>query len=239
MQSAYILQTHDNRRLFDGNVLGEIPLLAGSYSYKFQCMLPTSLPTSFEGIGLWYKFEFSFLVTNLSRKIILFNRWLLQWKKGEFGYIRYYTRVMVDIPLMPDQIYEQPFTVINAVNLNDDPALRVCELRRLLFIKNFNFSSITDSLVQLFVHSQAPVIVEKRKTFSPFLLCCCKSSRPMTIIAKVPYGGYTPSQTINLECNVKNDSDQPASKFTIKLVKVWTFFGCDEEQFNEFYLNRF
>ena len=42
-------QAFDESRLFDGIVLGEIPLLAGSYTYHFQCMLPPNLPTSFEG----------------------------------------------------------------------------------------------------------------------------------------------------------------------------------------------
>ncbi|XP_055327009.1 arrestin domain-containing protein 2-like [Sitodiplosis mosellana] len=143
---------------------GETRLLAGSYTYNFQCMLPPDLPSSFE---------------------------------GEFGYIRYCTRVVIDIPLLPDQTFEQLFTVIKAVNLNADPALR------------------------------APFIAERRKTFSPFLLCCFKSSPPMTILARIPVRGYTPGQVINLEINVKNESDQPASKFTIKLIKQVSYYVCE------------
>lgn len=44
---------------------------------------------------------------------------------GEFGYIRYTTSVVIDTPLLADQTFEQPFTVIKAVNLNADPSLRV------------------------------------------------------------------------------------------------------------------
>lgn len=55
-------------------------------------MLPTGLPTSFE---------------------------------GEFGYIRYTARVVLDIPLWPDTTFINPFTVIKAMDLNADASLRV------------------------------------------------------------------------------------------------------------------
>lgn len=53
-------QAFVERRLFDGIVLGEIPLLAGSYTYNFQCILPPSLPTSFEGISADFELNSNF-----------------------------------------------------------------------------------------------------------------------------------------------------------------------------------
>lgn len=45
--------------------------------------------------------------------------------EGDIGYIRYTARVVLDIPLWPDKHFEVPFTVIKAINLNDDPRLKV------------------------------------------------------------------------------------------------------------------
>lgn len=53
----------------------------GTYEYAFQCSLPTTLPTSFE---------------------------------GEFGFIRYTATVYLDRVMWPDQIFEEPITIINS-----------------------------------------------------------------------------------------------------------------------------
>lgn len=45
--------------------------------------------------------------------------------EGKIGYIRYTVRVVVDIPMWPDDEFKVPFTVIKAINLNVLPALRV------------------------------------------------------------------------------------------------------------------
>lgn len=45
--------------------------------------------------------------------------------EGGIGYIRYMVRVVLDIPMWPDPEFEEPFTVIKAINLNAIPALRV------------------------------------------------------------------------------------------------------------------
>lgn len=45
--------------------------------------------------------------------------------EGRFGHIRYTARVVLDIPLWPDKTFEEPFTVLKAINLNEIPTLRV------------------------------------------------------------------------------------------------------------------
>lgn len=45
--------------------------------------------------------------------------------EGKIGYIRYSVNVILDIPIWPDKTFEEPFTVIKAVDLNSVPAYRV------------------------------------------------------------------------------------------------------------------
>ncbi|XP_055312571.1 arrestin domain-containing protein 17-like [Sitodiplosis mosellana] len=114
--------------------------------------------------------------------------------EGETGYIRYTARVCLEIPLCNDIEFKVPFTVIRAINLNDDPTLK------------------------------EPVLVEKYKKFNAcFLLSSC-SSDPLRIVARTPVGGYTPGQVINLEIDVKNKSDQDVSEFTVELIKQIVYY---------------
>ncbi|XP_055296146.1 arrestin domain-containing protein 3-like [Sitodiplosis mosellana] len=112
----------------------------------------------------------------------------------EYGYIRYTARVVLDVPTWSDKSFAVPFTVIKMVDLNNFPRLR------------------------------QPVEVEKNDTFFICCILCCCSSRPMQIVARVPVGGYTPGQFINLEINVNNHSGQSISGFNIHLIKRIKFF---------------
>lgn len=71
---------------------GQMTLDPGEYEYKFQCLLPSGLPTSLE---------------------------------AEVGYIRYIARVILIIPYWRDQTFEEKFTVIRPLNLNDRPVYAV------------------------------------------------------------------------------------------------------------------
>lgn len=46
------------------------------------------------------------------------------------------------------------------------------------------------------------------------------SSNPLEIIARTRVGGFALEQTINLEIDVNNQSDQRVSKFSVSLVRV-------------------
>lgn len=60
----------------------------------------------------------------------------------------------------------------------------------------------------------------KNKTFYPcFLMCCCVSD-PLEMSVRMPVGGYTPGQTINLDIEARNKSDQDVEGFTAQLLKV-------------------
>lgn len=48
--------------------------------------------------------------------------------EGTIGFIRYSVIVNLDRPMWPDQEFEESFTVLKAVNLNDNMALRVMQL---------------------------------------------------------------------------------------------------------------
>lgn len=54
--------------------------------------------------------------------------------EGDKGYIRYSVIVNLDRPMWPDQEFEESLTVLKALNLNENLALRVCECK--LFMKS-------------------------------------------------------------------------------------------------------
>lgn len=53
--------------------------------------------------------------------------------EAQVGYIRYGLQVVMDRPLWPSQKFEETFTVIKPLNLNNDMTLRVT-FRRNVFI---------------------------------------------------------------------------------------------------------
>lgn len=52
--------------------------------------------------------------------------------EGNIGYIRYSVAVHIEKPLWSDRRVQENFTVIKALNLNDDMVLRVCVLLMIL-----------------------------------------------------------------------------------------------------------
>lgn len=60
----------------------------------------------------------------------------------------------------------------------------------------------------------------KNKEFYPCCLLFCCSSDPLEMTVRIPVGGYTPGQTINLDIEAKNRSDQDVEGFTAQLLKV-------------------
>lgn len=57
--------------------------------------------------------------------------------EGDFGHIRYIATVVLDIPNWPDDEYQQPFTVIKPLDLNDDLELKVISIN-LVFDQKIN-----------------------------------------------------------------------------------------------------
>ncbi|KAE8736843.1 hypothetical protein FOCC_FOCC017701 [Frankliniella occidentalis] len=128
-----------NKIYFVGGDSGEITLSPGDYVYAFQCLLPHSLPNSFE---------------------------------GEHGHIRYTARAIMHRPWKFDHAARAAFTLVAPLDLNMIPQAKV------------------------------PIDMESSKHF-----CClwCKSG-PLTMIVRVPNGGYVPGQTIPVEIQVDNAS---------------------------------
>lgn len=137
--------------------------------------------------------------------------------EGEFGHIRYIATVVLDIPRWPDDVFQQPFTVIKPLDLNDDPELRV--------IIHITFSLQSETIVQknmcfFFSSLQNPVTVRENHLYHPCFLLCCLPSNPLSMLSQIPVGGYAPGQTINLSINVDNQSNTRVPKFTMELVQV-------------------
>lgn len=69
-------------------------------------------------------------------------------------------------------------------------------------------------------HFQKPVHLVLKSVFFPFYILCCLKSDPMEITAQLPVSGFIPGQTINLQIDAKNHSDQPILCFEVRLQKV-------------------
>lgn len=67
---------------------------------------------------------------------------------------------------------------------------------------------------------QYPLVKEERKTFFICCLLCCCETDPLFINARIPVGGYTPGQTIELLLEINNKSDQTFQNFEIQIIKV-------------------
>lgn len=56
--------------------------------------------------------------------------------------------------------------------------------------------------------------------FRDFLCICHLVLRQPKIVARLPVGGYTPLQTINVEIHVMDQNGDANCEFRVKLVKV-------------------
>ncbi|KAG4069557.1 hypothetical protein HA402_006923 [Bradysia odoriphaga] len=109
--------------------------------------------------------------------------------EGDTGFIRYSVIVNLDRPMWPDQEFEEFFTVLKPLNLNDDISLRY------------------------------PVSRELRKTFFICCLLCCCETDPFFINARLPVGGYTAGQAIELFLDINNKSDETFNELQVQIVK--------------------
>lgn len=130
---------------------------------------------------------------------------------GEFGEIRYIATVVLDVPRWPDDEFQQPFTVIKPLDLNDIPAVRVII---------FSFKIVKIMVKKLCFFSQNTVTVTEDHSYYPCFLFCCFPSDPLTMVAQLPVGGYAPGQTINLSLNVNNQSNTRVPDFMMELIQV-------------------
>lgn len=87
--------------------------------------------------------------------------------EGEIGHIRYTTEVVLDIPMWPDKEFKEPFTVIKAINLNADPALRVI-YSVFAFINFSSFLSLATFI--LYLYRRRPS--RKKIKRSSYAVCC-------------------------------------------------------------------
>lgn len=66
------------------------------------------------------------------------------------------------------------------------------------------------------------MIAQERKTFFPCCLLFCWQSDPLELTARIPVGAYAPGETINVQIDANNKSDQPIANFKVQLIKVST-----------------
>lgn len=73
------------------------------------------------------------------------------------------------------------------------------------------------------------MVKEKHKTFYPCCFLCCCPSDPMHVTARIPVSGYTPGQTIDVEIDVNNRSDENG-EFSVQLLKVNAFVDSSRQR---------
>ncbi|XP_031621629.1 uncharacterized protein LOC116339736 [Contarinia nasturtii] len=114
--------------------------------------------------------------------------------ESQHGHIRYGFQVVLDRPLWSDQKFEETFTVIKPLNLNNDLTLR------------------------------HPIVEEETKRFNPFCLFTCCASSPLFMIATVPVSGYCSGQMVNVDLELTNTSNENISAFVVQIVREVKFF---------------
>lgn len=67
------------------------------------------------------------------------------------------------------------------------------------------------------------MVKEKHKTFYPCCCFCCCPSHPMHVTGRIPVSGYTPGQTIDVEIDVNNRSDE-YGEFSVQLLKQINYY---------------
>lgn len=75
-------------------------------------------------------------------------------------------------------------------------------------------------------------MLDTYKTFNPFCLFCCCPSAPLHVTARIPVAGYTAGQTIDVEINVENKSNQNCI-FRVELAKRIEYHSNDGKTIQE------
>lgn len=102
--------------------------------------------------------------------------------------------------------------MIKALNLNDQPVLRV-------MTTTFLFSPIELELIGICTFLQQQLVIEELSEMVPLCLPCFDSEQ-VRIVARIPVSGFLPRQTGALEINVQNRSSVEISHFIVELVQV-------------------
>lgn len=76
------------------------------------------------------------------------------------------------------------------------------------------------------INLQVPWEVEESQRFDKkrLLFFNVGKSDPLQTVARIPARSYYPGETIKLELDVTNRSDQTVKKFTVKLIRVRSEF---------------
>ncbi|KAG4069598.1 hypothetical protein HA402_009538 [Bradysia odoriphaga] len=109
--------------------------------------------------------------------------------EGKIGYIRYVVLVHMDRSLWSDRRFQECFTVLKALNLNEEIVLR------------------------------DPLVREVRKSYSICCLLCCCTSGPLIVKGSIPVGGFVPGQIVDVFLQINNGSDQTFANFIVKIIK--------------------
>ncbi|XP_055313203.1 arrestin domain-containing protein 2-like isoform X2 [Sitodiplosis mosellana] len=120
---------------------------------------------------------------------------------SNLGYIKYSANVVLRIPFWPDKKFEEKFTVFKTVNLNDYPSLRY----KILFIYQDEVSS---------QKTERSWLIGGGQYYSPGII---------SISGRIPAGGYTHGQLINVQVSVSNETFYPIQYFLLYILRQTTY----------------
>lgn len=151
--------------------------------------------------------------------------------EAQIGHIRYGLQIVLDRPRWPDQKFEETFTVIKPLNLNNDLTLRVSETHQYKPNANCTIKQknpLNSLMITIFFFkTQHPIVEEETKRFNAFCFFVCCASDPLFIIATVPVSGYTPGQMMNVDLELSNTSNENLSAFVFQIVRVSSFISME------------
>lgn len=83
--------------------------------------------------------------------------------------------------------------------------------------------------IGFYYNLKVPITAKFEETFYLFGWICCLPSGPLRVDVDAPVRGYAPGQTINVEIDVSNDSNEVLSSLDVQLIQV------NEYHFNYFW----
>lgn len=169
-------------------------MMPGTYSYRFQCVIPPSVPTSVEGSIGHIRYSACLTID------------IPMFQSKEFQQT-FYVLKTIDLNNYPMLRVSFHFTLSPNSQFEINDLLIVCFFFY-LFVRH------TQNI-------QEPVIVTKNKSF--FLSgigMSCMSTKLLNIVARIPLRGYIPREVIHLELFVNNMTGKSISEFKVQLMKV-------------------
>lgn len=132
--------------------------------------------------------------------------------ESPIGHIRYIVSVVLDEPRGFTKAFKKQFTIINPLNLIDNPIWRVSYFAKVIALKIY-FQALIGSF-------QEPIQAESRKSINLGSLFSIVRLERLVLSARLSAGGYIPRQRIKVEFSANNKSNVNVTSLKAQLIRV-------------------